>query len=732
MTVPATLTSVPAQTPYIQYTATSNQTVFAYPFEITQDSDLVVLVNGVNPGTDVGYTVSGQGNTTGGNVTFTSGQAAGTIVTLYRDCTISRVTQLTQNGGFFSASFNAEFNKIYLILQDHDDQLNGGGPGFALRIPYTNTPAPTTLLASGSYANKYLAFDSNGNPTPAALTSSGTVTQALVGGLIWPQHAGEIANSITPSNYGYVWGDVRRYGAVPDSGTTNNQTPFQNAITANAGYYPVLVDAGGAGYYGGFTTVLTVPANSTIIFRGNTEMVWASTTASSGPTVVGSACRPGFSITGSDVKFTGEGIITGPTASGTYVSQEIGIVAVGTSAAAKFTNIVIEGLTITGWGSYGILPKWIEDLYIRNNYIYACGYSGLTVMSSTNVIVTGNEIASISPGTSNNAYGMNFTYDGTTTNSRTATNHMCIGVECAYNFVHDIPIWLGITTHGSFDSRFHHNRVYNCWTAIQAAGDGSGSYCGENNDVSFNVCTLAQYNGSATTVTVSDPIGITINGNSTLHAGVTCIGNVIDGYGASASTGYSLQASYMDDPVITGNLFRNWSGYGIYMAGSTSTGGVVANNTFEAIGTTYAQDACIYLDGNTISPLVHGNVHNIKTGTAAHYGLGIVAASNGAGVVGFNDFSAAQTAPYYDIALGAVAAVSAFQVSYLPGKLQINGGIGVNGNSPATQVTGFGTPVGNAVVNNYNITDAGGASSNTNKCVAEILVVLKAAGLIGA
>ncbi len=61
-----------------------------------------------------------------------------------------------------------------------------------------------------------------------------------------------------------------------------------------------------------------------------------------------------------------------------------------------------------------------------------------------------------------------------------------------------------------------------------------------------------------------------------------------------------------------------------------------------------------------------------------------------------------------------------------------DGGIGFHGATPQLQTTGFGTPVGGAVVANYNITDAGGANSNTNKCVAEILTILKAYGLIGA
>lgn len=58
--------------------------------------------------------------------------------------------------------------------------------------------------------------------------------------------------------------------------------------------------------------------------------------------------------------------------------------------------------------------------------------------------------------------------------------------------------------------------------------------------------------------------------------------------------------------------------------------------------------------------------------------------------------------------------------------------LGLNGVAAPAQVTGFGTPVGGAVVASYNISDAGGANSNTNKCVAEILTILKAYGMIAA
>jgi hypothetical protein len=219
MAVPLTLSSVPAQTPYAQYIATASQTVFPYPFEITQDSDLVVLLNGAQQGTDSGYTLTGQGTTGGGNVVFTTGLAAGTVVTFYRNISIARVTQLSQNGTFFSANFNNEFNRIYLIMQQlQQSLLPGGNQAYALMIPNSNNPAPTTLLTPGAYANKILTFDANGNPQPATLISSVTaLTAAVIGSLTGPPTAAEIASGVTVTAQQYPVNNFLRYGIVPNS-----------------------------------------------------------------------------------------------------------------------------------------------------------------------------------------------------------------------------------------------------------------------------------------------------------------------------------------------------------------------------------------------------------------------------------------------------------------------------------------------------------------------------------
>lgn len=65
-------------------------------------------------------------------------------------------------------------------------------------------------------------------------------------------------------------------------------------------------------------------------------------------------------------------------------------------------------------------------------------------------------------------------------------------------------------------------------------------------------------------------------------------------------------------------------------------------------------------------------------------------------------------------------------------KVTCAGPIGVNNAAPPAQVTGWGTPVGGAVVASYNITDPGGANSNTNKALAKIIADLKAIGFYAA
>jgi hypothetical protein len=56
-----------------------------------------------------------------------------------------------------------------------------------------------------------------------------SLTQSQLGAILYPRTAAEIAASVTPTNYAYPPGDVRRYGAVGD-GSTSDTTAFTNAL----------------------------------------------------------------------------------------------------------------------------------------------------------------------------------------------------------------------------------------------------------------------------------------------------------------------------------------------------------------------------------------------------------------------------------------------------------------------------------------------------------------------
>lgn len=54
------------------------------------------------------------------------------------------------------------------------------------------------------------------------------LSQAIIGGLLYPRTAAEISAGVTPTNYAYPPGDVRRYGADP-TGASDSTTAIQNA-----------------------------------------------------------------------------------------------------------------------------------------------------------------------------------------------------------------------------------------------------------------------------------------------------------------------------------------------------------------------------------------------------------------------------------------------------------------------------------------------------------------------
>lgn len=89
--------------------------------------------------------------------------------------------------------------------------------------------------------------------------------------------AAEIAAGVTPVNYAYVPGDVRRYGAMGD-GSTNDSSAIQNALNANSGAAIYLIPGAMHRCVSGFSA----PLDTDIVFNRATLDFSAATLSGSG------------------------------------------------------------------------------------------------------------------------------------------------------------------------------------------------------------------------------------------------------------------------------------------------------------------------------------------------------------------------------------------------------------------------------------------------------------------
>lgn len=125
--------SVPNQTPYIIYNANGMTTVFPFEFYVINSGDIQVTVNG----TIVigGYTVSGVGNVGGGDVTFVTPPANGSVVMLERVVPTYRLTDYQDNGDLLADTVNKDFDRLWMAIQRSFIYL-----GLALRRPLLGGP----------------------------------------------------------------------------------------------------------------------------------------------------------------------------------------------------------------------------------------------------------------------------------------------------------------------------------------------------------------------------------------------------------------------------------------------------------------------------------------------------------------------------------------------------------------------------------------------------------------
>lgn len=636
----------------VSYVGDGTSTAFPIPFPFYDDTDIVVFL-GTAP-QSAGYSISGgedaNGNPQPGTLTFSTPPVAQVAVQAILDVPLTQLVNLVDGTAFPSSTINQVNDRSIQAALRLADRLSR-----TILAPDGDVAPGMALPAAGIRANTFLGFDVNGNVLLGQTLPSGTLSQSTIGLFLYPRTAAEIAAGVTPVNYAYAPGDVRRQGMV-DDGATDWTSAFQKVLNAAAGNVPVVIPRiQGSGYL--LSGRITAPANTTIIFQDGAQLRWTATTAT-GTSFQGNATRPGIEVIGNNFVLQGRGQLTGPSV-GAYVGDESAIMGFGASRTSPYVGFTVDGqIEFNNWGWGACFIQFFTNVQWNSTYVHNVGYIGIGFVSCVNITCHRNRVDTVTPGTGSNAYGITFTHDSTNyssdpnaaTNGRIAANPFCISGDCAFNTVMNIPIWEGIDAHGGYELKFHHNNVYNCDIGIALAG-GSGAaagYAGEDNEVSFNNVYLNQIDGTATTVVAASKLGIELKGGVTvLHRKVRCIGNVIDGYGDEVTPSYSIEATNCVPVVVTGNTCLNWAGYGFYAANAE---GVIADNTFQGVSNATGS-TCVFLDTTTGTWVVKGNRHHPISGTASAGGLRINNTNNPRCLIQGNDFFSATT-PFQGFADG--------------------------------------------------------------------------------
>jgi hypothetical protein len=190
MMVEAALGTVSSQTSRINYTGNGGSDTYAYTFRIADDDDIDVIVRETATLEETTltktthYTVSGVGNSAGGNIALVDGAFdwidgdgdldSGWQLTLRRKVDLTQTTSIKNNTTYYPSLHEAVFDKLTFISQQHQDELDR-----TMKTPWGDTVVDLTLPNVDDRAGYLLGFNSTGSPI-AVTTYSGTTASSFM------------------------------------------------------------------------------------------------------------------------------------------------------------------------------------------------------------------------------------------------------------------------------------------------------------------------------------------------------------------------------------------------------------------------------------------------------------------------------------------------------------------------------------------------------------------------
>lgn len=194
--------------------------VFPVPIQAYQPTDFLVIHStaaGVQSvlllNSDYSLATSGSLNPTAWSMTTLAAAAfpAGDNLQAILNPVEQQQTQYVQGQAFPSLAVQTNFDRLTQMVQRLQDQINR-----SVRTSDGDINPAMQLPTAIARALTYQAYDVNGNVLCTPALPGTANTPASLGPIIYPRSLAEINAGITPlpQNQVYVWGDLRRYGAV--------------------------------------------------------------------------------------------------------------------------------------------------------------------------------------------------------------------------------------------------------------------------------------------------------------------------------------------------------------------------------------------------------------------------------------------------------------------------------------------------------------------------------------
>lgn len=333
------------------------------------------------------------------------------------------------------------------------------------------TGAMSVFLAT-VFATKAVAEAYTPDAAPDYIRLEG-YNQVGVGGALYkkaasePPHDGKfyitLSDGITVVWYENVESEIDPFsvGVVADGdgdgGGTDNAVTLQAALgLAGARKRPLRILPGVYRCDSG----LTVAAGVEIIGYG------AKIDFKTGGDVTGLSFEEGGSIRG--VKLIGAG-------NAAMDSAGVAIQCIGTNntpAAPTFAaGPIIRDCVIDGWAGYGIIFKYTNGGAVEGCKITNIGYAGVMGLSANDMIVDGNLIDGVTPGTGD-AYGIAFTRTTGDTETVDPRSYRCKAINNTVRNVASVSgdNAQGLNTHAGVDLVFEGNTVDHCEVGCIVAG----------------------------------------------------------------------------------------------------------------------------------------------------------------------------------------------------------------------------------------------------------------------